>query len=574
LAKSTNSTQTQSRGIAGAAGSFGYGGTADTSYGATSNIFGSLLGIFRPPKANPYAESGRMGTAVWGGFVQNIEKDPRLYGQNRYRTASDILANVSIVAAGLRFFLNLVAVPAWTVKPVEDMPHGQSSDEAKRLADFAQDCIEDLDTAWTRVVRRSGMFRFHGFGIQEWTARRREDGLIGLRDMEQRPQHTIERWELADDGTILGVWQRWPQNGQLLFIPREKVVYLVDDMMTDSPEGLGMFRHLVDPAERLRRYLKMEGIGYERDMRGLPMGRAPLAEINQQVANGTITKRQGEEAISAIRKFVQLQAKEVDSSLLVDSAAYIGPTSDGFTVSPVHKWDVELLKAGSAGFKELGDAIDRVTHDMARILGVETLLLGSHGQGSGSRALSEDKSRNLYLAVDSTVDDIAEGMRRDALGAIWMLNGLPRRLMPKLHTEDVAFKDVSSVAKALADMATAGAILAPDDPAINDVRDLLGISRQPQGDGAAAVAAAMLPRALPPKGGAVDPTGGQPPDGGTPPKPSGRSGRAINDGRPKGKIPTETSASHAPQPGPTPAAPGSPQTSGKTRNVTSSSTIR
>jgi len=482
------------------------GGARSISGWGTSNLFGALLGMYQPPPANPFRESGRRGTAVWGGYVQNIERDRRLTGQERYKTASDILANVSIVAAGLRFFLNLVAVPSWTVKPAEDIGPGKSSDEAKKLADFVQDCIDDMDTSWGRIVRRSGMFRFHGFGIQEWLAKRREDGFIGLADIEQRPQHTIERWELADDGTIVGMWQRWPQNGQLLFLPRKKVIYLVDDMFTDSPEGMGLWRHLVDPAERLRRYLKMEGLGYERDMRGLPVGRAPLSEIDHLVKTGQITRETADSSVQGIRNFLTMQVKEEDSSLLLDSSAYRSPNADGYTISAQPKWDLKLLNSGAQGFETLGKAIDRLTHDMARILGVESLLLGSQqGSGSGGKSLSEDKSRNLYLAVDATVHDISTGLRRDAIGAIWDLNGLPRKLMPKLHTEDVAFKDVASVAKALADMATAGAILDPEDPAINDVRDLLGISKQPDNIGDRAAASAMIPRATPPKSGAIAP---------------------------------------------------------------------
>lgn len=564
---STNSTRSPTVGIGGLPGRLSTGRLPLPASGSagdgTYNIFGSLLGLYRPPPVSPFREAGRPGTAIWGGYVQNIEKDRRLGSpQERYRTASDILANVSIVAAGLRFFLNLVAVPSWTVKPVEDLPGGKSSDEAKIAAEFAQSLIDDLATSWTRVVRRSGMFKFHGFMIQEWTAKRRADGRIGMLDIEQRPQHTIERWELADDATIVGMWQRWPQNGQLLFLPRQKVIYLVDDTMTDSPEGMGLFRHLVDPAERLRRYLKMEGLGYERDMRGLPVGRAPLQEIEAAVTAGNMTREQANQAIAGIQSFLMMQVKEEDSSLLLDSSAFRSPNADGYTVSSVPKWDLKLLSSGAQGFETLGKAIDRLAHDMARILGVESMLLGSQqGSGTGGKALSEDKSRNLYLTVNGTVRDIAEAMARDFIGSAWKLNGIPTRLMPKLHTTDVAFKDVSVVAKALADMATAGAILAPDDPAINDVRDLLEVSRQPDGMGQAAIDAALVPRATPPKGGALAPAQEPPVD------------KPIEAGR-------DSHGSGPAQPGRTPIPPGSPQDRGAAeregggpdRNRTSNST--
>ncbi len=444
--------------------------------GYLSNLLGAMIG--REP-AKPFQEQGGSGTAVWGGFVENIEKDPRLSGTRRYITVSDMLANVSIVAAGLRYFLNLAAVPGWSVEAAKDQADGSSSDAAQRAADFLQDALlEDLGTSWSRIVRRSGNFRFHGFAIQEWVAKRRPDGMIGLEDIEQRPQHTIEQWDVDPKGKVLGVGQRSPQTGELLYIPRSKFLYLVDDTLTDSPEGFGLFRQLIEPAEMIREYLRIEMMGYERDLRGIPIGKAPLAEINKAVADGKMQPAQRTEILKGLRNFLKMEAKAKNTSLMVDSSTYQGVTADGTTVSSTGKWGVELLNAQGTSLQELGKAIDRLTHDIARILGAENLLLG--GAGGGNRALGEDKSRNLYLAVNGVVQDIREGAQRDLVSVIWTLNGLPEELKPTLKVEDVAFKDALSIAQTLQAMATAGAVLSADDPAIDDVRDLLGISQQPQ----------------------------------------------------------------------------------------------
>jgi hypothetical protein len=69
-----------------------------------------------------------------------------------------------------------------------------------------------------------------------------------------------------------------------------------------------------------------------------------------------------------------------------------------------------------------------------------------------------------------------ESVERDIRDPVWKLNGFPEELKPRARVEDVAFKDAEQIARALADMANAGAILSPDDPAINDVRDLMGLS--------------------------------------------------------------------------------------------------
>jgi hypothetical protein len=437
------------------------------------NMIMRLLGGGKPAqRVKPFEEIGTSGTAVQGGYVQSVERNQKLQGTNRYKTTSEILANISIVAAGTRYFLDLVAKPSWSVEPADD------TDEAKVLADFVEDAMYDMATSWTRITRRTGLYRFHGFCVQEWTAKRRKDGLVGYDDIESRPQHTIERWEIDPRGTVTGMWQTSPQTGQAILLPRQKVIYIVDDTLTDSPEGMGLFRHLVEPAERMKRYLDLEGMGFERDMRGIPVGRVPYTAIRKAVKNGDISQADADKITDVLEKFVRAEAKGQHTGLVLDSQPFMNQTADGLQASAVMQWGVELLTGGATGIEPLGNAINRLAREMATIIGVEGLLIGS--DGVGSLALSKDKSNRLYLAVNSTVGDIAEGCEKDFIDPLWILNGFDDDLKPTLKTEDVSFKDVEQIAAVLRDMATAGAVLSADDPAINDMRDLVGISHTPE----------------------------------------------------------------------------------------------
>lgn len=486
----------------------------------------SSWGGYTPQPVSPMKEAGTSGTAIFGGYVETKERNAKLVGEQKWVTFTDLLANVSIIAAGLRFFLNLCSRPSWKVEPAKDLPDGKSSDAAKAAAEFVEHLLSDMDTNWTRLVRRMGMYRFNGYGIHEWTAKRRPDGLIGMASLEVRPCHTIERWEAEESGTVLGVWQRSPQTSEQLWIPRKKFVYLLDDTMTDSPEGMGVFRQLVDPAERLQRYSKLEGSGYERDLRGIPVGHAPIAEINAAVEAGELTKEQGSSLITGIRKFVKLATKDETTGLLLDSAMYEGTTVDGVTISGSKKWDMSLLSASGSGFADISKAIERLRFDMAITIGVEGLLVGSGD--NGSRSLSEDKSKNLTLQANACTGDMAEGVERDFIGAVWALNGLPDELKPTLKVEDVSFKDAETIARTLNDMSTAGAVLAPDDPVIDEVRDLLGLSHQPE----------MTPERfemLNPAPVVVDATTGKPvPGGGAAPKGAGGAAAGGDDGETPG----------------------------------------
>jgi hypothetical protein len=433
----------------------------------------------RPASSSPFAELGFGGAAVYGGAVWSGERNAALVGSRRWVTAQEIAVNMTIVAAGLRYFLNLTARPTWRVDPAEDQPDHKSSDAAKQAADFVETVLHGADTSWSRLIRRQATYRFYGYGLHEWVAKRREDGRIGIRSIEPRPQKTISGWDMDDHNSVQGVEQLNPKTGRKVYLPREKLVYFVDDALTDDPEGLGWYRHLVEPRDRMTQYLRLEKIGFERDLSGTPIGRAPLAAIKAAVKDGQLTKEEAGQLTRGIEEFVRNASKQPDTGLMLDSQTFtnIGPQGDK-QASSVSQWAVDLLSSTAGSAAELGSAIQRTTWDMAAIMGVERLLIGR--EGAGSLALSEDTTQNLILNINSTTGDMAEAHDRDLIGPVWALNGFPPELRPTLKVEDASFKDAEKIARTLADMATAGAVLAPDDPAIDDVRDLAGISRQPE----------------------------------------------------------------------------------------------
>lgn len=433
-----------------------------------STLLDPWIAALRPTNISPTDKIGVMGTPVYGGFVLAPEKNPKVIGVKRYETYADIFSNVSIVAAGVRYFLNVITKSAWKIEPPND------SAEAKRLAELTESMLHDMEIPWHRIIRKGVMYKFYGFAIQEWTAKRRQDGNIGLLTVEARPQRTIERWDVDVDGVVLGVVQRSPQTALEMYIPRNKCVYLVDDSLTDSPEGVGLFRHIVEVTEQLRRLEQLEGFGYETDLRGIPIGRAPLAALNQMVIDGTLTDLQLKQIMSPMESFIQNHIRGPKLGMLIDSSTYVS-TNEATTPSNVKEWDIELLKGGSDSLREIGNSIQRKSGEIARILGVEGLLLGS--QGRGSQALSRDKSDNFFMVVDSALKELASTYTKDIIDPIWYLNGWPQELKPKFKTDSIQLRDVETITAALMQMAQSGAILAPDDPAINEVRDLLGLSR-------------------------------------------------------------------------------------------------
>lgn len=436
-----------------------------------------LFTPLRTRRLPPTRTEGVGGVAAYGGHVVSPEKNPQLVGRQRYLTFSEMLANTSIIAAGTRYFLNLVAKAEWKVEPAD----GSGAEE---VAELVEDMLNDMATPWPRAVRRAAMYRFHGFSIQEWTAKRRDDGLLGLMDLEPRPQVTIERWDLDASGTVHGVVQSSPQDSTEIYLPRAKLLYLVDDSLSDSPEGLGLFRHLVDPYQRLKRFELLEAYGYETDLRGIPIGRAPAAVLEEMVTSGRLSRAQATEAVASLRRFIENHTKNPELGLVLDSLPYRS-TDEASTPSNVPQWDLQLLRGEGTGTvnEAVSGAISRLNLEMATVLGVEGLLLGS--EKVGSLALSRDKSHNFALIVDSSLAELRASVSKDVVDVLMRLNGWDPALKPELKTEATRYRDVEEITGALRDMAQAGAILAPDDPAISEVRELMGLSRSPEVSGLA-----------------------------------------------------------------------------------------
>lgn len=421
---------------------------------------------------SPFSTVGVSGANLVGGFLINNEKDARLAGDQKYTTYSELLANTSIVAAGVRFFLNLVSKAEWKVEPADT-----ENDQAVKHADAVKKIFIETITPWHRIVRRSAMYRFYGFSVQEKTAqRRKKDGVIGFKDIAPRPQKTITQWDVDEHGEVLGMIQRNPQTFIDVYLPRIKTVYIVDDSLNDDPEGLGLFRHLVEPVKRLRRFEQLEGFGFETDLRGVPVGRAPLGAINAQVKAGTMTVAQRDQLLAPIKDFLQNHVRNPELSLFLDSTPYRG-LDEASTPSRMLLWDIDLMKGegAGAGLKEIADAIERLNREIARILGVEQMLLGSGDRGSF--AMAESKAENFLLIINSTLQEIAAMYERDLLQVMWKWNGWPEETMPTFKIEPVQFRDVAQITAALKDLAASGVILSPDDPAVLELFDMMGLSR-------------------------------------------------------------------------------------------------
>ena len=420
---------------------------------------------------NPYGVTGSV--AYLGETYDDIgERDSKLIGERKYETYINMLANVSVVAASVRYFLNLTARANWTFTPAP-------ADTDEKYAKLATEMLlKDPLTSWHRIVRRMALYRFYGFSLQEFTIRRRDDGILTIDNIANRPQYTIKEWNYdATRQNIIGVEQEAPVTGERLRIPMIRLLYLVDDTISDAPSGMGLLRHIVSATEALKRFEQLEGIGFESDLRGIPIGRAPLTRLREMVKSGAITEDQRIKIEAPLREFLKNHVKTPELGLLLDSHPYHA-ADEANRPSTQKQWDMELLHNTSTSLEALARAIQRLNREIARVLGTEQLMLGE--DIAGSFALSMDKTQSFILLVEGALKEMRDAVKRDLLYVLWLLNGYPMEMMPEPKTEAVAYQNVKDIAEALNKLALAGVPVAPDDPALNQIRDLMGLNHTPE----------------------------------------------------------------------------------------------
>jgi hypothetical protein len=405
-------------------------------------------------------------------------------------------ANVHIVATALRYFAAMVTGVQWGVRPPQidaveepdpdsdEAPKQKPKSKDQKLADeyakLVQKNLHAMDVPWFRVVRNASQFKWKGFSIQEMIARRMpevEEGYIGIGTVEFRPQITIEKWKIQDrSGLVLGWVQRDPQDGTEWELDRDKCIYLNDDTVSYSPDGVGLLRHVVELSHQLRRLEQLEIWAYETDLRGVPVGYAPTAILDEWVSKNKMTREEADDRIDGLKNFVENHLRNPQLGLLLDSSPYTGQDHVR-APSQVRMWGLELLKGQGVGLAEIHTAIDRKCHEIARTLGVEQFMLGSGGKGS--LALSEDKSRNLLELINSVLAEIAWCLRQDYVLKIFELNRWDRKYLPELMPDAAALRSVSVLVEVLSKIALAGGTLDRNDPVINQIRRMVNLVDQP-----------------------------------------------------------------------------------------------
>ena len=401
----------------------------------------------------PGSVQGAPGYVMIGGQILYEERSRRLQNRReRWRIFENIITNTAIVAAGVRFYGDLLKGADWVFTPSEADTTGEFAERCARML------TEDPATLWPHVVARIGMFRYFGFSLQEWIMRSDEEGYLTYDDIALRPGASIYGWDVDERGKVRGVIQQDPQTSSYNYMHVDKLVYVVDDVHSSSPEGLGLLRQLVETCQRLEVYEQLEGWGFDLDLRGTPIIRTPRAELEAEAKKegSDLTMGEIDEMEFELRELANDHSFNPERGIILDSAVYRAD-DENKAPSSVPKWSVDIITGQSRSHAENAAAIQRLKHEAAGIQSMDNILIGQ--DGTGSYALSQDKTHSCYLMINSVLDTLRDVADNKLVSTLWARNGWDEELRPTLETSAVDHKDIYQLATAYRDigMAAAGA---------------------------------------------------------------------------------------------------------------------
>ena len=428
--------------------------------------------ISRPQRrtASTTQAQGTRDFPVRTGYVWDNERHAKLRRHLKYRTFSEMVADHPLISASMDLFLSTIQKTKWTFEPIEDDP------DSRRYADGLDEIVRNMDIKLPQVMRRAAMYRYYGFGIQEWIAKKLDSGLIGFKAIEPRGQHTIHRWDISERGEILGVEQYGSEEGRWLYIDRRRMIYCVDDSIHDSPEGLGVFRKLFTTTTRLDAYLMLEEIGFDTDLRGMPIIKAPLGRLAKMVTDGQLKQPEADAIKQVFLDFINEHQKKKSQGMLIDSEPF--SDSEG-NPSNEPQYSVELMRGDTGSVHaDLATAIQRERSNLALVLSSAFLLLGQ--DGAGSLALSRIQIEVFIRSVEAVLEYLSSVFERDFIKRAAELNGWDESKLPEMVFEAPKMQDILEITEALRNMATAGGPLHQEDPVFDELRAMMGLCKRPE----------------------------------------------------------------------------------------------
>ena len=411
----------------------------------------------------PALEVGYSGLKKTSGIVQE-DFLPALSWPKQNQVYKEMMYNDPIVGGMLFAVEMIIRKVTWKITPAD------TSAKAVAVADFVDSCRDDMEKSWAETINDILSFLPYGFCVTEKVFKRRsgslvkdpryyskyDDGLWGWRKFPMRSQDTVYRWvydksdiaagysapvKQGETTDLMGMLQRNPNNGELIYIPREKFLLFRTNSRKETPEGISILRQAYRPWYFKKTIEEIEAVGIERSLKGIPVIYIPPAYMSTNASPE-------QKAVYAAMQQIGTSIRANEQACVVMPLAYDDKGKELFKI--------ELLGQNqtSGSMFDTDKTIQRYSTQIAQTILADFIMLGN--QSVGSYALSNNKVKMFHSAISAWLDNIADVFNKDAIPQLVELNGWDIALAPKLQYGTIDNHSIEEITEFLSKLTDSG----------------------------------------------------------------------------------------------------------------------
>jgi hypothetical protein len=372
-------------------------------------------------------------------------------GSQGMKTRQEMACNDPAVGAML-FTIDKLIRQVEPQTEVADHPRGEEA------AALFNSCRDGMEHTWSDFMSEVLSMLPYGFAPFEPVYMKREDGRIGWKKLPLRAQTTVDRWELAENGDVLGMYQMAPPSYRNVYIPADRLVLFRTSSAKNNPEGVSILRNAYRPWYFKKRIEEYEAIGIERHMAGFPVFYHPAEWSSDSATDAEQAAYQDlQEAMRRIR--IDEQAGLALPAIYDDKGNLL------------MKFEL-ISSSGSIANANTGAVIARKNMEILMTCLADFVLLGH--EKSGSWALADSKTSIFAAAIGAWLQIIAATINRVLIARLMTYNAIPAEAWPKIRFGDIETPDLQNIADYVAKLTSATAIL-PDGALEAHLRRIAGL---------------------------------------------------------------------------------------------------
>ena len=411
---------------------------------------------------------GVSGLRHSGGIIQE-EWDRELRGPKGIKVYREMLDADYTVGAIMFAIRNLLLQMDWPVRPYAEPVTENSTPEDEERALFVEEALHDMSSDWKMTLTQIVTFLGYGFAPMELVYKRRlgrenvdapsnhNDGKIGWRKWSLRSQDSVDRWGLDETGGVQGLYQLNETGPNPPMIPIEKMLLFRTTEEKNNPEGRSILRNAYEAWRFKREIARIEAIGIERDLAGLPVAYVPPEIMSE---DATSEHKAVYEGVKALVRNIRVD----------EQGGVVMPMAYDENGKPLY--DLKLLSTGGARSFDTNAIVARYDTAIASTVLADFIRLGH--EAVGSFALADSKTSVFGYALGSFADMICAVINQHGIPRLFAINGFPTDRLPQLTHGDAESADLEKLANYLDKLAGKG-ILTPGPSLEAYAREIAGL---------------------------------------------------------------------------------------------------